>query len=101
MLNRKMVFRVTKSKSIKDKISFIWCHMIILWWGVVNIRRTKPEVLSYVYLEETKPGGYVLVISGGLNQFDPKVILLENQFCSKVILLENHFCSKVISFAQK
>ena len=35
MLNRKMVFRVTKSKSKKDKISFIWCHMIILWWGGV------------------------------------------------------------------
>ena len=35
MLNRKMVFRVTKSQSMKDKISFIWYHMTILWWGGV------------------------------------------------------------------
>ena len=35
MLNRKMVLRVTKSQSMKDKISFIWYHMIILWWGGV------------------------------------------------------------------
>ena len=34
MLNRKMVFRVTKSQSMTDKISFIWYHMIILRWGV-------------------------------------------------------------------
>ena len=41
--NRKMVFRVTKSQSIKDKLSFIWYNMIILtgggvWgvWGVVG-----------------------------------------------------------------
>ena len=31
--NRKMVFRVTKSQSMKDNISFIWYHMIILWWA--------------------------------------------------------------------
>ena len=43
MLNRKMVFRVTKSQSMKDKLSFIWYYMIILtggWrvggWGVVG-----------------------------------------------------------------
>ena len=30
MLNRKMVFRVTKSQSIKDKLLFIWYNMIIL-----------------------------------------------------------------------
>ena len=35
MLNRKIVLRVTKSQSMKDKISFIWYHMIILWWGGV------------------------------------------------------------------
>ena len=35
MLNRKMVFRVTKSQSMKDKISFIWYHMTILRWGGV------------------------------------------------------------------
>ena len=35
MLNRKVVFRVTKSQSMKDKISFIWYHMTILWWGGV------------------------------------------------------------------
>ena len=33
MLNRKIVFTVTKSQSMKDKISFIWYHMTILWWG--------------------------------------------------------------------
>ena len=44
MLNRKMVFRVTKSQSMKDKISFIWYHMTILWWGgvwgVVHYKRS-------------------------------------------------------------
>ena len=41
--NRKMAFRVTKSQSMKDKLSFIWYNMIILtgggvWgvWGVVG-----------------------------------------------------------------
>ena len=34
MLNRKMVFRVTKSQSMKDKLLlFILYHMIILMWG--------------------------------------------------------------------
>ena len=33
MLNRKMVFRVTKSQSMKDKLSFIWYYMIILTGG--------------------------------------------------------------------
>ena len=43
MLNRKMVFRVTKSQSMKDKLSLMWYYMIILtgvWrvggWGVVG-----------------------------------------------------------------
>ena len=31
--NRKMVFRVTKSQSMKDKLSFIWYNMIILTGG--------------------------------------------------------------------
>ena len=50
MLNRKMVFRVTKSKSMKDKISFIWCHMIILWWG---------GVWGVVWLDGGEGGQYV------------------------------------------
>ena len=33
MLNRKMVFRVTKSQSMKDKLSFILYYMIILTGG--------------------------------------------------------------------
>ena len=50
MLNRKMVFRVTKSQSMKDKISFIWYHMIILWWG---------GVWGVVWLDGGEGGQYI------------------------------------------
>ena len=38
MLNRKMVFRVTKSQSMKDKLSFILYYMIILTGGAIYMR---------------------------------------------------------------
>ena len=50
MLNRKMVFRVTKSQSMKDKISFIWYHMIILRWG---------GVWGVVWLDGGEGGQYI------------------------------------------
>ena len=59
MLNRKMVFRVTKSQSMKDKISFIWYHMTILWWG---------GVWGVVWLDGGEGGAIYIVFSGGLSE---------------------------------
>ena len=65
MLNRKMVFRVTKSQSMKDKISFIWYHMIILRWGgmwgraprewILEVREVKSEMeIWFTHFENEK-----------------------------------------------
>ena len=59
MLNRKVVFRVTKSQSMKDKLSFILYYMIILTGG---------------WRVEGVWGGNIHVFSGGLSENECKYL---------------------------